>query len=116
MVNLWLVRHALPLVAGVRQTIPDAYDRILRVLGNATTPASNARRRRAVTVVSRDLMDTAVPAWRDPIKLAQQVDHVMFDETDPRHFEVYPANDGTGALAVTASARHTELTVIAARR
>ncbi len=102
----------LLLVAGVRQTIPDAYDRILRVLGNATTTASNARRRRAVTVVSRDLMDVTVPSWRDPVRQAQQVDHVMFEETDPRHFEVYPANDGTGALSVTTSARHAELTYI----
>lgn len=100
----------LPLVSGVRQELPASYDRILRVLGNAATANSSPRKRRTVTVVSRDLLDAAVPGWRDPVKRTQQVQHVILDENDPRHYDVYPANDGTGALHAAVAAAHEELT------
>lgn len=101
----------LALAAGTRQELPPQYERILRVIGNARTAQSDRRPRVTVTVVDQALLSATKPDWHDEdARLRkQQAKHFMFDETDPRAFYVYPANDGTGALSAVVVQPHTPI-------
>jgi len=99
----------LPLAAGTRQELPAQYERILRVISNARTPASDRLPRTTVTVVDQALLSTTKPDWHDDRFRKQQAKHLMFDESDPRAYYVYPANNGTGAITVVAVQPHTPI-------
>lgn len=97
----------LPLVAGVKQTLPAAYARMLRPVVNAPFEGADRAPRRAVTVVDQRTLDVVQPDWHSERRRSQQARHVMFDEADPRTFYVYPSNDGTGRLRAVVAARPT---------
>jgi hypothetical protein len=58
---------------------------------------------RAVRVIERDLMDLYSPDWHSAPQ-SKTAEHFMFFPQDPKHFLVYPPNDGTGCLEVAYSA------------
>lgn len=84
----------LTLIAGSKQTIPAGTTNLVRVL------ASLVPDRRAVTVVSRQLLDGFSPAWQDQnvFPASPAVRHVILDPADPETFLVFPPNDGTGQI------------------
>lgn len=90
----------LPLAAGTVQDLtaisPD-YISLIRVLRN--------KNGRAVTAVSRTMLDVVMPGWQDPNvwPASAVVDHVIQDVADPRSFLVAPANDGTGIIEAVVS-------------
>lgn len=93
----------LPLVAGVKQTLPAAFARMLRPVSNAEFEGADRAPRTVVTVIDQALLDATVPDWHSERRKKQQVRHVMFDEANPRSFYVYPSNDGTGRLRAVVS-------------
>lgn len=97
----------LTLVEGVRQTLPDAYARMLRPIANAAFVGADRRPRQAVTVVDQRILDVTQPDWHSERRRQQQVRHVMLDEAEPRAFYVYPSNDGTGRLRAVVARRFT---------
>lgn len=96
---------ALPLVAGTLQTIPEGYQCILRAVRNLRTAQSDRRPRIAITPVQEDVLSAQVPGWHDPYitRQTQQVQHIIFDEANPKTFYVYPGNDGTGSIEAVLS-------------
>lgn len=56
-------------------------------------PGSSIRR------VARDQMDQFVPGWRSRPQVAAPV-HFMYDDYNPKAFEVYPPSNGAGSVAV----------------
>lgn len=92
----------MPLVTGARQQLQYPYVYALRFIGNARTAQSDARPRHSVTVVDRAMLDAVQPTWQDS-EVAGQVEHVVYDEAEPRTFYVYPPNDGTGVLSLSVS-------------
>lgn len=82
------------LAAGTKQDIPSDGNRLLRVVRNMSA-ASNGVGKRAVRIVSREVLDAQTPDWHDPLVTgdaahAAVVKHYIYDEQNPRNFYVYP--------------------------
>ncbi|KAB2922689.1 MAG: hypothetical protein F9K30_11995 [Dechloromonas sp.] len=82
------------LAPGSEQAIPAGTTTLVRAI------ASLVPARRAVTPVSRQLLDGYMPGWHDPAinPASSVVDHVLYDPADPDAFHVCPPNDGTGKI------------------
>jgi hypothetical protein len=85
----------LALVAGARQAIPADASKLLNILANS------GGKKKAVSLISRDVLDRFNPAWRG-MSGVTEIQHFMFDARDQDAFEVYPpvATAGTSVLAV----------------
>lgn len=96
----------VPLVRGTLQALPEGYASILRPVRNARSEASDRMPRKRLTVVDEASLSAMNPAWDDEItcRYQQQAKHVLFDESSPKTFYVYPGNDGTGAVEMVLSA------------
>lgn len=84
----------ITLAAGTKQDIPSDGNRLLRVVRNMSA-ASNGVGKRAVRIVSREVLDAQTPDWHDPLVTgdaahAAVVKHYIYDEQNPRNFYVYP--------------------------
>lgn len=82
------------LAAGTKQDIPSDGNRLLRVVRNMSA-ASNGVGKRAVRIVSREVLDAQTPDWHDPLVTGDAahttvVKHYIYDEQNPRNFYVYP--------------------------
>jgi hypothetical protein len=82
------------LATGTKQEIPSDGNRLLRVVRNMSA-ASNGVGRRAVRIVSREVLDAQTPDWHDPSVTGdaahtQVIKHYIYDEANPRNFYVYP--------------------------
>lgn len=93
----------LTMVAGTLQTLPDEYTILSDVTRNLTLghddvggPVGGG----AVRPIKRTILDAQIPGWQDSASLpfSKKVVHVIYDQTDPRHFYVAPGNDGTGKV------------------
>lgn len=73
----------LALVAGPKQALPANGEKLIEVLHNTTGA------RRAITKVDRRLLDTQVRGWRG-LPGSTEILHFMYDEREPKAFEVYP--------------------------
>jgi hypothetical protein len=71
-----------------KQSLPDNGLRLLEVVRNVTEDSTGE----AISVVSRDVMDTTVPDWHSSTPTIN-IENYVFDERDPKHFYVYPAPD-----------------------
>lgn len=89
---------ALQIAAGPLQELGAQYVALLRPVRNLEAGIFG----RAVTVVSKDLMDAQAPNWYAQ-RPAKVVKHLMFDEANPRTFYVYPPNDGNGLMETVVS-------------
>jgi hypothetical protein len=84
----------ITLVAGTKQEIPSDGNRLLRVVRNMSA-ALNGVGKRAVRIVSREVLDAQTPDWHDPLVAgdashAAVIKHYIYDEANPRNFYVYP--------------------------
>ena len=94
------------LQSGSRQQIPDAANQVMRVIRNVANGNNDeVIGKHAVTPVSRIDMDLHVPDWSDPSVFPPQkrVDHVIYDEDNPRQFYVWPPNNGQGRVEAAIS-------------
>jgi hypothetical protein len=96
----------LALVAGTKQTLPDAYASLIRVNRNVTGIFPAHVGSMAVTPIVREILDAQNPHWHDPVRtpFRAMVRHVMSDPYDQRTYYVYPGNDGTGQIECLMSA------------
>lgn len=89
-------------VAGTKQTLPSAALRLLTVVRNGTTG-------RAVTQVSRDLLDNHQPGWHGMTQ-DTEVEHFVYDPLVPKTFWVYPPAVNTLSLEIIYGANPTVVT------
>lgn len=89
----------LTLAAGVEQSIPAGGTRLLDVIRNVTG--------RAVTLIVRDQLNAFDPDWYSSAPAAA-VKHYLFDDSDPKSFEVYPPAIAGGKLRVLYAAIPTD--------
>jgi len=100
----------IQLVDGTKQSIPTSGNRLLKVVRNMSSAASNATGKRSVRLVDREVLDAQTPDWHDPSAAAGDaahaavVKHYIYDEANPRNFYVYPGVTGNAYLEVIYSA------------
>lgn len=88
---------AIPLAAGVRQSLPATAHKLIDIRCNTTGLKS------AVTLVNRTELDDINPSWRS-MASTTEIAHFMYDQRDPRSFDVYPpAAAGASLDAICAS-------------
>lgn len=93
----------LALQEGSYQKLPVNHTALIRVLRNLTSVDGDPARRsggRAITSISRHLLDTTIPDWSN-IAVFPKTDapvHVMVDMADPTAYHVWPANTGNGVI------------------
>lgn len=81
--DLFHVELEHPLVAGIKQALPATGSKLIDIPGNA------AGTWQPVTRIQRALLDAQVRGWRTSTP-ALEIDHFMYDERQPKVFEVYP--------------------------
>ena len=82
---------SVTLVAGTKQSIPDAGLRLLDVIRNVTG--------RAVRLVSREILDAQNPEWHTSAGAAV-IKHYSVDLRDPKRFYVFPPATASAAVEV----------------
>lgn len=99
------VNATITLVAGTKQDIPSAGNRLLKVVRNMSDATGSATGKRAVRLVDREVLDSQTPNWHDATLSASTdaahttiVKHYVYDEANPRNFYVYPGVDGTSSF------------------
>ena len=102
------VNTTVTLVAGTKQDIPAAGNRLLRVVRNMSA-ASNGTGARSIRLVSREVLDAQTPSWHDPSVTGDAahtniVKHYVYDEQNPRNFYVYPGVSGNSYVEIVYSA------------
>ncbi len=85
------VRGVIPLVAGIVQVLPADGVGVIDITHNTTG------RKRAVTVVDLAMLQEANRFWPAATQQAE-VEHFAVDPRDPRRFNCFPPNDGTGSI------------------
>jgi hypothetical protein len=96
------------LVAGTKQSIPSAGNRLLDITRNMSA-ASSGTGGRAIRLVTRDSLDAQSPSWHDPTvtgsaKHTNVVKHYTYEDSNPRTFYVYPGVSGNAYVELTYSA------------
>lgn len=105
------VNATVTLATGTKQDIPTAGNRLLRVVRNMSA-ASGGTGKRAVRLVSREILDSQTPNWHDPTVTGDAahtsiVKHYVYDEQNPRNFYVYPGVSGSAYVEIIYSANPT---------
>lgn len=101
----YTVSNFIPLVAGIAQQLPAD--------GTGFISADlNAVSKRRATMVDRELLDEVSRFWAAATP-ERDVRHWTADPRDPRRFDVYPPNDGTGSLSTLYHAAPPELASMA---
>lgn len=88
--DAFVVRGLVPMVAGVRQLLPDGATALLDLYENEDSGLRT-------TQVSRSLLQEAVRFWPSGTQ-ETDVRSWSHDPLDPLRFEVFPANDGFGSV------------------
>ena len=108
------VNATVALVAGTKQEIPSAGNRLLNVVRNMSA-ASSGTGKRAVRLVDRAVLDSQTADWHDPTVTGSAahttvVKHFIYDETNPRNFYVYPGVAGNAYLEIIYSSNPATVT------
>ncbi len=81
--DLFNVEVDHPLVAGTRQTLPANASKLINITHNTVGEFM------PVTLIDRQLLDAQVAGWRSGPQTLR-IAHFMYDERQPKVFEVYP--------------------------
>jgi hypothetical protein len=97
-------RLAVSLAEGTLQQLPANVFQLLRVDCNLLS-VSPRLAGRAVTMVERRVMNMMHPRWQEAeaFPFAAQAKHYVYESTEPTTFHVFPGNDGTGTVEVSAA-------------
>lgn len=97
-----VVAHAL--VAGADQTLPAGGEKLIDVSHNTTST------KRAISRVSSALLDAQLDGWRGaPGKV--EILHFMYDEREPRSFDVYPPAAVGAIVSLKYAAQTTDIAI-----
>lgn len=93
--NAYVKRVTVDLAAGTTQSLPADAIALINIPANASGLS--------VGVADLRVMDAKAPRWRqtDP---EVEVRHFMYSTLDPKRYEVYPPNTGTGQVEMVHSA------------
>lgn len=96
----------IELDTGSRQELAGSHLSLIRVhrnLANRDADVGGRTGGRAIRAIERSVLDNQLPGWSDPSVLPHSatVDHIVYDDTNPREFFVVPGNDGTGVIEAT---------------
>ena len=87
------VNEDLTLIAGTKQTIPDAGLRLIDVIRNTSGNMTG------ISVITRKSLDTIRRAWHsDPPTM--RIEHYVFDDLDPKTFYVYPPAEAGATVEI----------------
>lgn len=100
--DMYSVQDFIPLVAGIAQVLPADGIALLDITDNETGG-------RAVTQTDLALLQEENRFWPAATQQAE-VENYAADPRTPRHFYVFPPNDGTGSVRATYGAVPDELT------
>ena len=81
--DLFNIDQDLALVAGVRQTLPGSGSKLIDITLNTVGDQL------PVTLVQQALMNAQFPGWRRELPTLE-IQHFMFDDRQPKVFDVYP--------------------------
>lgn len=93
-----VVTAEMTCVAGTRQAIPAAGERLMDVIRNTAGSAKGL----AVTPILRSQLNAARPRWHGEAN-TDAIEHFLFEADDPRAFYVYPPATATAKLEVAFS-------------
>ncbi len=100
--DTYVVQDFVTLDAGLFQTLPDGGIALINITRNAGG--------RVVTQVEADLLEEANRFW--PAATQQtQVEHYTSDPRNPRRYQVFPPNNGSGNIEVIYGAVPPEITM-----
>lgn len=95
--NAFVKNQSKHLSAGTKQSLPNDGVSLLDVVRNmgadGTTPGN------AIRAVAREILDSQTPGWHASAA-AVAAKHFVYSVLDPKHFYVYPPNDGTGHVEI----------------
>jgi len=99
------VNETITLVTGTKQSIPTAGNRLLKVVRNMSSAASNGTGKRAVRLVGIEVLDGQSPDWHDPTVTGDAahtsiIKHYVYEESNPRNFYVYPGVSGNSYIEI----------------
>lgn len=78
--------------SGVRQTLPTGTIYLHDIIANVGSALVIRR-------IDEEQLDVFQSNWRS-VTATIAVEHYMYDETDPKSFQVYPPNNGSGSVTV----------------
>ncbi|WP_431786955.1 DUF6682 family protein [Vibrio harveyi] len=81
--DAYVKRTVVDLKEGTYQSLPDDAMMLIRVTRNMSTHTS-------ITGLPLDVLDDQNPTWRTPV-MASVVEHYVYSDKDPKHFEVFPS-------------------------
>lgn len=93
--------ETVDLSSGVRQSLPAGAIYLHDVIANADSSM-------VIRKVEESQLDVFQSNWRS-VSFTSSVEHYMYDETDPRAFQVYPPNNGSGEVLVRVTKIPTKL-------
>lgn len=104
------------LVAGTLQTLPTNGVRLIKVTRNMSGTGS-ATGKRAIRIVSSDILNTQEPDWHDPSVTGHathgtEVKNYVFDNDNPRKFYVYPGVSGNAYVEIVYSKNPDDLSSV----
>lgn len=82
--DLYEIRATQTLAAGARQALPTDVGRMFRAIANVTHAS-----KRQITTIDEQTLAKHRPSWRQTAP-ATLILHIMYDERDGSHYEVYP--------------------------
>ena len=85
--NANVVNTSIPLAEGTRQQLPSGAIGLVRIFSNMGSDGNTAGK--VITIIDRQTLDDAEPDWHFATP-SPTVEHYVFDEEDPTHFDVYP--------------------------
>lgn len=109
--NAHVHNESLPLVAGTKQSIPEAGIQLVDVLRNMGTDGQTPGR--AIRIVMREILDAQNPDWH-ALTPAAVTKHYVFNPLDPKRFYVYPPAPGGTKVEVIYSAVPEDVASLAA--
>lgn len=97
-------RVAVPLAYGTMQSLPADAFQLMRVDCNLTTSSPRVPGT-AVYPVDLRVLNAVHPGWQDTalFPFARDVVNYAYDPDEPAIFHVFPGNDGTGLVELTAA-------------
>lgn len=90
-----------------KQVVPSTALRLIDIVRNMGVGGANPGS--AITVVTRQILDTQIPNWHVSAA-ASEIKHFVFDQRDPKTFYVWPRPNGAIQVEAITSVSPTEIT------
>lgn len=96
--DFYVVENDVALVAGITQVLPDDGIAVINIKRNRII-APDTGVERVITQCDSGLLDESNRFWPAGTP-TRRVEHFTADPRNPRHYDVFPPNDGTGLIVL----------------